>query len=256
MDAFSILTRYLYYPLTSRVGKRVIEKTLRVYLHGIPLWTYYENDTFPRLGSYLGHGVCYEASALLMLALRDYNNTRYVFADAPTEKYKRADHAWVELKAYGIWWVLDPTWITSAIPMPNLIYKLLIRGKVTRRVSHQEFFNAKLSQDFAKLIENPSTSYIFNNLTAFRKVAKDRDRRMLWEAYGINCFESQKGKWNPGLVGIFSDKKPITPEVIRDFVVRKKREMPKKRTIRKARTINTKVNRLFQEAAKANSAPS
>ena len=64
-------TRFLFKPLIIKIMLKMLGAGEKVYLNGIPVWSYYDNDTFYRLGKYLGYGVCYESSALLMLMLKD-----------------------------------------------------------------------------------------------------------------------------------------------------------------------------------------
>lgn len=253
MDMLTLLTQKLYCPMSAKVAQTVIEECKKVYLNGIPAWTYYENDTFPRLGGYIGHGVCYEASALLMLALKNHCNARLVFGMA-NSKNGKSDHCWVEIKDHGVWWVIDPTWITMGIPIPRHVYKPFMRASTVRAISHREFFSCKLAQDFANLIERPETSYIFSHLSAFRKATWETGNQMFWEIYGSKCFESSNGKWDPRYVIIF--KQPVTPKILRELVVKEQRIAPKKRTIRRARNISKKVNRLLAETADSIPAPS
>lgn len=241
------LTRFLFKPLIFKIMSMVILASEKVYLNGIPVWTYYSNETFYRLGKYLEHGVCYEASALLMLTLKDYRKTRYVLGVAKPKK-QAIKHAWIEMKAYGIWWVLDSTWITSAVPIPKIVYRYHIKTRATRILSHKEFFSLELTQELAELIKEPETSFVFNNLAAFRRNTNATNDCMLFEVYGSDFFKADESGWSYWLINIFGPKKPMTPRILRDLVMKDTRKSPKMRTIRKAFAFSKTISQAIEDA--------
>lgn len=77
-----------------------------------------EGDVFNYIGKYVNHGMCYEAAAAIMIALHDFPESRLVQAQARSALCGCVSHAWVELRYHGHDLVIDPCWITSAVP-PN-----------------------------------------------------------------------------------------------------------------------------------------
>ena len=101
--------------------KKFIEICHGLYFHGLPLNYCWASKFFFRISNYIGGGLCYESAALAMLATRDQKKTRFVIAELSNlvDEY-RLTHAYVEIKLYGIWWVID-----SSAPYGNISPKIL-----------------------------------------------------------------------------------------------------------------------------------
>lgn len=230
-----------------RLGVKNVELGCETFLNGYQVWRWERDWTFTRIGRYIGHGLCYEASALLMLVWKDYKKTRYVFGRAySTSEKGRVDHSWMEVKAYGIWWVFDTTWIHPTHPIPRLLHHLEHRVFPVRKISHREFFSHETARNMAEMIKDPKTSYLFHDLCLFRR--SKNTRKMILEVYHDEKFTPRGECSNPLLVAIFKDGRPITQRVISEFIVHKNRELPKRRTWRKARVLEKTMDRYFDEA--------
>ena len=160
------IERYILLPLFGEF----IELGEESYLNGFPIWEYLRNQTFGRLGRYIWHGLCYEASAIMMLMLKGHRKTRFVYGEALSRtKFELVEHCWLEVKACGIWWAVDPTWIFPVRPMSILFHRLLVRSYAIRKIPDTEFFSHDIASEMAEVIRGPETSYIFHDLACFRR---------------------------------------------------------------------------------------
>ena len=161
---------YLYaWVFANKLGARNVKRGLSNYLNGDKFW-HYENGGFLELGRQMGHGLCYEAAAMLMLVWRDHENTRFVYGEAYSDYYHdTVPHAWMEIKAYGIWWVIDAGWYSPAHPIPRLWYLFINRAKVQGMTEHREFFGHKNARILAEAVRKPSTSMCLHKLSSFSR---------------------------------------------------------------------------------------
>lgn len=236
--------------------KKVINLQRSSYLNGFRVWDWEKNSTFYRIGEYVGHGLCYEASALLVLILRGHNKTRYAYGDS----YKNPGvlHCWVEAKAYGIWWVLDSTWLDPVCyPLLPPLHRILTKTRAIRKIPEEDFFSHEIAVQMAEMIKNPRSSYIFHDLACFRRaywrnVTNDCDQMVIetTDWYGLSYAKEASG-WNPFLIDVFkpSGGKPVTQRILREFVTHDNRFSPKRRSFRKAIVMGKTVNRCMDEAS-------
>ena len=234
--------------------KKIIHLQKQSFLNGFKLWDWETHYAFLRLGSYIGHGLCYEASAALMLALKDHFKVRYVYGKTCGEQGVR--HCWVEAKAYGIWWALDSTWsIPTCFPAPTLVYRIITMTRVVRIVSEDDFFSHEIAAKMAEMVKNPRSSYIFHDLACFRQAywrndAEDCDEMVIENHEWWELFCEKKSGWNLLLIDVFnSNGRPVTPRIIREFLTHENRLDPKRRSFRKALAIEKMVKRCRNEAA-------
>ena len=242
--------RFLYlWMFTKRLGVKNVNRSFETFLNGFPVWAYESNAVFFRLGKFLGHGLCYPASALLMLIWQDYPKTRYVFGESynPTTR-EWGDHCWMELKAYGIWWAIDSTWRYPVCPVPRWWHKLEFLAKDVRKISHDEFFSHQIANQIAEGIKNPKTSYFFHELALFSKSTGSRDRMVL-EVYDIEKIDNTGSRVNPLIIGIYDTEKPITQKIIRQFILKDTRLLPKRRSFRRARAIDKLIRKKLDLAS-------
>lgn len=236
--------------IAKQLVNRNIELACQKFLNGIQIWVYFAGSVFYRLGQYVGHGLCYEASALEMLLWRDEPTTRYCFASCRGRSAKtRVDHSWIEFKAYGIWWVIDATWYPPC-PFPRFWHSLSTGARYHRIISHDEFWSIPFAEEFYNKLSNPKTSYLFYELTLFRHSARCAPK-MEWEVN--NVFElSQVGFSGvyPSCVlyNVFSKKHPVTPSILRHFLVNPKATLPKRHDYRHARILSRRILAYLSQA--------
>ena len=208
------------------------EQYKKCFLNGFSIWQYINNTMFYRLGRYLGHGICYEASATIMLCLKNYQSSRLVFADCLWDEKtgERTKHAFVEIEFHDTWWVIDPAWSgAAAMPVRREDYYSIFEVKVERRISYEEFWRHEFVQRFYDQMQLPENRY-FLQLILFRRV-KDTTE-MLFE------YKPELTDMGPEYIFcIFGKEYPITQRVLREFFARSKRLIPKSRTCRKVKLL-------------------
>lgn len=241
--------------LESSLEKEIIRLSNNAYLNGFKVWDFERNQTFKRLARYLGCGVCYEASVILMFLLKEHRKTRYVFGYAYSHSEKKVFcHAWIEIKAYGLWWVIDSTWWHPIRPMPRAAHYAKRRVRVVRKITDQELFSNENASKMAEMIKEPKTSYIFHDLCYFRWACWESDtdecKEMVFER--LKEFElPTDGEWqNLFHVDIFKKGRPITQEILAEFVAHDRRLLPKRRAFRRARTLAKTVSCCKEEMTK------
>lgn len=220
-----------------KLAVKNIELANRYYLNGFRVWDYYASDIFSRLDHYLGHGLCYEASALEMLIWHGQRNTRLVFAECRGDDKTRLDHAWIEIKAYGIWWVLDTTWYhPMPCPRPRLLYRLEGRVKYERIISYDEFWSNPVMNKFYDCLQTPERSYLFHELAFFRR-SLNFSPKMFCEICGIEPSPEFGKRPEITLYNIHNREKPISQRTLRRFILHGKTKQPKKRDIRQTKRL-------------------
>lgn len=244
MVSIVAFVNYIYiYKLTIKLAHENIDRGCNTYLNGFQVWLYEGNGAFSRLGYYIGHGICYSISALLMLVWEDYKKTRYVFCksyDLGRKKWIR--HAWIEVKAYGIWWVIDPTWRYPVFPSPRWLYKINFLVKYERIISHDEFFSHPVAREIATGIKDPKTSYYFHDLSLFSSYT-DCPNKMLLEICDIKETMTKGLRVNPLLLSIYAKGRPVTQKILQQYVLKENRLMPKMRSFRRAQAIEKLIER-------------
>lgn len=247
-----IIVRRIIWPLT----EEIITLGYENYLNGFSIWEYERSKTFCRLGYYIGHGLCYEASAVLMLMLKGRRKTRFVYGEAihnPKDKF--TDHCWVEVKVCGVWWAIDSVWLFPVPPIPIIFHRFLTRTYAVRKISDKEFFSHKIAVEMAERIKDPKTSYIFHDLVCFRRAyweneAKNAKTMVIENNKGWHLATEEKNGicWNILLIDVFKVGRPVTQKIIREFVANDRRTLPKRRTFRRALILEDTIRRSREEA--------
>lgn len=236
-----VIISYLCLKLTETLVDNYIDAGLELHLNGYQAWDYYEKDVFGRMGHHIGHGLCYESSALMMMLIADSCKTRLVFGESYSGfSHEMVDHCWVELKYLGIWWVIDSSWCSLLMPIPRILYNLSIAPIRERIVSCEEFWGSKITKVFYEALKTPDKSYLFHELVFFRRtIGMDgRDDCMIQEILGDDFLDDFEGFGERSIMvkpDIFSSNRPITQRIINEYMAKESRERPKAHTIRKAK---------------------
>ena len=228
------------------IGMKNIELSCRCFLNGFQVWEYEWTGVFPRLGVYLKHGLCFEATSLMMMVWKDQGETRYILGKAYIPELRRWGlHSWMEVKAYGIWWAFDSSWMWPTHPVPRIHYLLINQAFYIRKIPSTEFFSHKIARDFTRSIQNPRTSYIFHNLTAFGISDCGDKKSLMIEVYGESRFRHSGEFVDLRLINTIDRKSPITQRIIKEFLVKPTRRLPKKKSFR----AGLKVQKFFAKKA-------
>lgn len=259
---FQILTilialKYIVSIVSFRLSDKILDvlsdSLAEFYLNGYQVWDYYDTQFFSRLGHYIGHGLCYESSALLMMLFRDKFNIRIIFGSCFSDQsYEMVDHCWVEVKHLGIWWAIDPIWYSKPLPIPRALFCFSNAPVYERIIEDKEFFSPEITRIMYQFLKKPETSYLLHNLVFFRRAIwkNDRDKYMVHELFGEDYLDDLDGfgeRDNIVVPDAFSSKKLVTQRIINEFLTNEHRKQPKAHTFRKANFIMKKVKQAREE---------
>ena len=240
------------FKMTRPLVERILIKSNGLLLNGFEAWWYLLNSFFGRLGKYVGHGLCYEAAALLMFVFHDNRSARFVYGDCTGEQSgSRIKHSWIEFRAYGIWWVLDITWHFIFLPEPRLIYRLRNRVKYDRIVKYQEFWSWECTRRLFDCMTGAGAgSYVFYELTLFRRSSEDTTETIN-EHIGNPKPRANLGR-RPDyrLIALHSHDNPVSQKVLRHFLLHKKSMQPKARDFRIASAFTEICSRAEAELSR------
>ena len=210
------------------------------FLYCFKMIHYIDEDVFLRLEGWLGYGQCYELSALAMILLKNFKTAKLCRGDYYDGDGKfQTRHSWVEVKIpFNGWYVIDFAWLFPVFCKKRHYFSHYGDGKLVLRwtCSHDEFWNIPFSNVVFKAMRNKKTSYVLLELFGFGNpdvgyefqdwILEMAELRFLDGSMMIP-FESYSGK-------------PISTQIIRDFVKKSRRRSPKAKSIRSAwRVIRT-----------------
>lgn len=163
---------------------RFVDDCKYFYLNGRNVFTIFDEDLFRKLSFYVGHGLCYEVSALNMVILKKNRTARLVIVQAHRRHSNDVHwHSWVEFKKYGVWWVIDPTWDRKFINLRRA-HNYHIPAEYRRIMPWDEFWSFQLSHDLWEMLQNRNTSYLFDELSHFRQISLKEPLRLHIDSLG------------------------------------------------------------------------
>lgn len=211
------------------LGIANLRRMARLYLNGYNAWQLVSERFFNRIGRWIGHGFCYEAAALEMLAWKEYPNSRLVFGEmyfADTETV--GEHAWIEFWHNMRWWVIDPTGWGLVFPIKWSEYQKEAAAKRHRIIPYHEFWENPVSQRFYNYLLKPETSYLFGELMLYRPI---QDAIMLMEGhaerYDLMADGTQFSVFSTFLLS--RNKRPVNQAIVDQFAKSAKCRWPKRR---------------------------
>ena len=248
--ALSAVLFMIYLEITRRIiVKQLTDEIVPCYFHGVPLVNVLLCDSFGRLGHYIGYGLCYEASVLMMLALKNQRGARMVYADAVAETLEGEreidQHTFVEFRKFGLLWCVDIAWAHPMALMWWPIYKRKFGiRRINRVFSYGEFWQYPLSLPLYEKIHDAEHSHVLFELSMYASHKNDRGAQGWLRLPDGASLQSEAGKnYFPGGIYRYGKGRPISTSIIRDFLVRPERKQPTARSIRKAQ----KIDKLFKK---------
>lgn len=209
----------------------------QLYYCGLPLSLVAWRGTFGRLAPYIGHGICYEAAALMMIALKDNQTARLVYGLCKSHpEGHRTLHAWVEFRYRGKWYVADACWLSVGMMPRWWYYQDAANGPMPepqKIISYQEFWQLKVAEQLYQKLKDPASSNVMIELSLCFRPPHDR-------------LETGKTFLNPEpkltssagrtfLPVLYEKQKAVlTKEIIREFTLKRERKSPRQRTRRRA----------------------
>lgn len=257
MEQQKICSRFLK-PAVRKLGIENIRRSSNLFLNGYPVWLYFDGEEglgiYHRLLNYLGHGFCYEFSAIEMMIWKDAGYPqRFVYADCGRNNSEKVGHCWFEIKRFGVWWAFDPAWFRVPVaPMLAGRHARLVEATNARALSAESFWSRKTFRYLYSQMQSPETSYMFYYLATARTckspegglvidflVKKDELVDLdspLWPL--IYSLHSLRGS-RPGT--------PVTQRIINEFAVNPRRINPKAKTYRRALAETREIRRKYEE---------
>ena len=217
--------------------EKQIEKEMgKLYLNGILLKEYVKADVFRRLEWWLGMDLSFELAILSMFILR--GNCMSVFCQGTVidDEDVGEAHAWVEFKKGMRWYVMD---LSCGYPYVFLKSEYFSEKGFGRYISmdwqcsFDSFWSLDLTEMFWVLMHFKDTSFVLNELNWLRPTKFDLRYtfdRCIMENHTIGNIKQMK----PFFINKRDFKRPISTEIIQDFVKKPKRQQPKMKTIRRA----------------------
>ena len=220
-----------------------IARTSNLFLNSFNLSDLQFNGFFTRIGHYIGHGLCYEASAVEMMAWKGEKNSVMVYGMAYSDTVgEYVNHCWVEVKQYGLWWVIDSAWEYPVHPVLKSEYARKYKVKDMHYLSYDEFWSCKAINDIYECMKKAEESYVFGLLATFR-CNEDNEVYILILDYDPNKIN------NRGIYLMYlSYDKPISQRIFRQFAMNPKVETPKRKNYRRAITMKKTLIKSHEEA--------
>lgn len=220
--------------------KMIFDEAEKYYFHGFKLHRYIDTFAFWRLKNWLGISWCYELSILAMVMLR-HNKTAILRRGNRYDKDGnfRTRHSWVEFKIpLNGWWVADFAWMnTGFCPKKDFLKAVHADGsklEVKWSYTYSEFWSTPFVGAIREAMQNQKTSYILRKLPVFGSAAA-KEYGFTEYCYSEEMLQHATGEW---MIPYYDShtKKPVSSRIIRDFVKNPKRQQPKTRSIRLARS--------------------
>lgn len=105
--------------------------------------------------------ICYAIADAIMMALRDCQKSRLVHGHITCDGHT-LDHAWVEVKLLGAWWVIDPFLFATNI-MSRYKYRMF-HPKPEVVYNYQDFWSSYRITEVYQRMTHPKTSYVIEDL--------------------------------------------------------------------------------------------
>lgn len=229
---FGLVAACICSELRMNVLLEYADKSENFYLNGHKLYDVFDQQLFPRLYYYLGHGLCYEAAALNMLLFRHNRHSQIVLAEVKCRRGRKEWHAWTEIRKFGLWWTIDTTWDDRIVSL-RLVHRIRNRYDEHRVFSWDEFWSYEVAHQLHDGISHRETSYLFYELAYFRKVGDGPKAELLVERFGYDKKLPNDGTTvNYAMIGFTEPRRPITQRVLNEYMANPRRFHPHRRTYR------------------------
>lgn len=227
----------LYFYFRKRQLKAVYRSIMTTldqsYLCGHSLFMMIRDDFINRFANFNHEGFCFTFSAAIMLSLKKYPKSRLVRGHIVDGEFD-SDHSWVELKLFGSWWVIDPSFYQDGLTRRSWYYAGL-HPEIKRIYEYREFWHDDLADEFFLRLSQPQTSRIFVNLYLRYTPAKDSFEIINAAEYlkfGYEFFDDGRYYLFPSGRGF-----RFSQEIVNDFMARPTRQSPKLRSLRRLKQV-------------------
>lgn len=198
----------------------------RSYLCGYSLYHMLRVHFPNRFGNFNHEGFCYTFSAAAMLGLKRCRYNRLVRGYLAAEGFE-TDHSWVEVKAFGHWWVIDLRYLTNGM-MPRRRYYQTTHAEVQAIYPRRVFWQDPAALQFYQRLQRPESSKIFFNLYWYYTPSVGEIEFHPREELMLELPENTKYYLFPPKYGYKFDQ-----EIINELMARPARRSPRRRTLRR-----------------------
>lgn len=149
------------YQLYLRTIASIIREFDRHYLCGYDLYSMVDADFMGRFGKFCQEGFCFTFSAAIMLSLRRIKTAQLVRGEIPEVE---TVHSWVELRAFGMWWVIDPCWYKTCPFLRRYMHYEDNHPENIVRYSYAKIWHDPMAKTFYEHLSCSEKSHIFVEL--------------------------------------------------------------------------------------------
>ena len=201
--------------------------TPSIYLNGHPFHEFLTNGALHRIEAYLGHGLCYETAAIIMLALRNDKSAKLIQGYARCSTGELTEHAWVELRQNGVDYVISPNWLDNYAVPRSVFYDrdtedVFFSPQPEWICGYRHFWNQRITKELYQFCSRSESSY---GLAAFRFFRPD-DNRLFYSdrkfGFILNDLPESHGLYENMSRGVLNVcgggyPKPLSSEVVEDL---------------------------------------
>lgn len=217
----------------------LISESKTTYFCGFPLSSFLASNAFIRIEDWARTGLCYELSAIAMLLLK-FNPTTRMCRGFFERNGHLSRHSWVEFKIpFNGWFVMDLAWLHPSIVRKKL-YQEITKISLTKRwtCDYAEFWSLDLANILYDYLRDPKTSNVLMDLWCFGN--PDQSFEFYQVCFQKNLTFSDGGK---GMSLYYvKESKPLSTQIVQDFVRRPSRRQPRSKTVRWMRSELKKYN--------------
>lgn len=137
-----------------------------LYFHGVKLDRYFRSNAFLRLERYLECGICYQLSALMMIALKDDKTARLCRGYYKLDGCIVCRHSWVEISRDSKDYIIDIAW-HGPEPFEREVYLKEQNLSPEWSYPYDAFWTLDITNAIYNGMQKPETSNVLLELMAF-----------------------------------------------------------------------------------------
>ncbi len=215
--------------------KRLMIPLTQVYLCGYSIYHMIRVEFPHRFGNFNHEGFCYTFSAAIMIGLKSRKSSRLVRGFVISPDY-HSDHSWVEIKAFGRWWVIDPVLLINGMTYRRRYYQKY-HPEILAVYSYRVFWRDPAAHKFWERMCCLETSKIFVDLFWHYTPRNDGIEIPNMKDDKLRLPDKQYYLFPP-IFGYHFDQ-----EIVNEFMARPTRKSPRRRTLRRLNSYYRKKSR-------------
>ncbi len=236
---FAILVvRHDYKKAIQAAYRVIMTEICQIYFCGHNVYAMIQSNFFQRFGDFNHEGFCYTVSSVIMLGLQPFETSRVVRGHVHADDFSSL-HSWVEVRLFGLWWVIDPCMYSTAFTTRRY-FRRCLHPKVMKVYDYQTFWGDKSAQVFRERLEKPQSSHVFVDIYLYY-TPKGNDNVLIandgFEGLDLPDDDRMYYLFPPEYGFWFSQR------IVNEFMARPTRKSPRRRTIRRLEGFYKKKQR-------------